>query len=274
MALLIPSSRGQAKTVNYSGRPTTTWGTGLTGSGTPHALPSSPTEIIASTTYETEWIRIVIYDMFTASTNTDALVNIYIGAASSEVLFIDSLMAGWTATVAAVEAKRVYWFPLRIPSGTRISASLRNLIASDSCRVKVDLGVSNGGHWVGSGVETLGADTAASEGTDVTPGGASEGTFTSIGTTTRRWRYLVPGVMGNNDTSLILGDTAWDIGVSSALYQGMENYVVHDSSAESQSNESEMGWWCDIPSGTALQARGQSHTTPSGLQTVVLHGVY
>lgn len=277
MALAVPSTRNIARELSYSGRATDTWGTQITASATPHALTGTPTQIIAATRDEAEWIRVSVFGMHTTATNTDALLNIYIGAGGSEVLFIDSLMAGWTdaqLTLALTGHPRTFWFPVRIPRGTRISAELRALIASDTCRVLIDLGVSNGTHWVGSGVETLGEDTAASEGTDITPGTTSEGTFTSIGTTGRRYRYITPGIMGNNDTTLLQGDIAWDIGTSSAVLQGMEHWLTNDHSSEVQSNWYETGWWCDIPSGTALELRGQSGTTVSGLQTACLYGVY
>jgi len=274
MALAIPADRGQTRERNFSGRPSTTWGTTITASATPHALTGTETQIIAATTYEAEWIRIAFNNTAIGATNTDSLFNLYIGAGGSEVLFIDSLLAGWSAGADGGNPNRSYWFPVRIPRGTRLSGELRALIASDTVNVLIELGVSNGRHWVGSGVETLGEDTAASEGTDVTPGGASEGSYVTIGTTGRRYRYITPGVMGNNDTTIVTGHVAWDIGVGSAAYQGLDDWLTHDDGAEIQAANWDMGWWCDIPSGTALQMRGQHAGTPSGLQTCALYGVY
>jgi len=273
MSLVVPAGRGQARQRNYSGIPSATWGTNITASATPHALTGTETEIIAATTYEAEWIRITCQETQVSATNTDSLLNLYIGAAGSEVLFIDSLLAGWSGGTAN-GPPRSYWFPVRIPRGTRISGELRALIASDTIEVLVELGVSNGAHWVGSGVETLGEDTAASEGTDVTPGSAAESTFVDIGTTGRRYRYIVPGVMGNNDTTLLAGLTAWDVGVGGVVYQGMEDWANADNSTETQAPWTEQGFWCDIPSGTALQLRAAHHSTPSGLQTAALYGVF
>jgi hypothetical protein len=148
------------------------------------------------------------------------------------------------------------------------------LIASDTIEVLIELGVGNGAHWVGSGVETLGEDTAQSEGTDVTPGNAAEGSYATIGTTGRRYRYIIPGIMGNNDTTLLTEAVAWDIGVASASYQGMDDWITMDGANEMQAPWDAMGFWCDIPSGTALQLRGAASAAPSGLQTAALYGVY
>ena len=275
MSLAVPASRAQARQRNFSGVPSDVWGTEITASATPHALTGTETEIIAATTYEAEWIRITCQETHASATNTDSLLNIYIGAAGSEVLFIDSLLAGWAGAIAGtVTTPRSYWFPVRIPRGTRISGELRALIASETIEVLIELGVSNGAHWVGSGVETLGEDTAASEGTDVTPGSGAEGSYATIGTTGRRYRYIIPGVMGNNDTTLLAGITAWDIGVGSAAYQGLDDWINSDAASEVQTPWTDMGFWCDIPSGTALQLRSAANAAPSGLQTAALYGVY
>lgn len=274
MALLVPAARKQSGSQNYTSgaRPSNTMGTVLTASATPHTL-GSITQIIASTTYEAEWFRIYVNNSAVSATITDQLLNIYVGGAGSEVLFIDSLLCGWAAPVAS-GAATIYWFPVRIPRGTRISGALRALIASDTVQVMIDYGVSNGEHWVGGGIETLGADTANSRGTAVTPGSTSDGSWATIGTSGRRYRYLMPGIAGNNDTSLVAETIAWDVGSSSAVYQNMADFWTYDSTSENQGPWLPRGWWCDVPSGTSLQVRGQSSTTPSGLQYACLYGVY
>jgi hypothetical protein len=249
---------------------TSTTGVTCTASATPHALPASPTEIIsaANNTVEAEWIKVIVHGMNTSATNTDALLNIYIGGAGAETLFIDSLSVGWSPTGYAVGLPQSYWFPVRIPRGTRISASLRALIASDTCEVTIELGVSNGAHWVGSGVETLGETTASSRGTSVT-----EVTWTTIGTSGRRYRYIVVGVQGNNDTSLVDGWWAWHVGTGSAILQHASMMRTRSDAAEAHSNMTE-GRWCDIASGTSLQVYADSSSAPSGVVYATLHGVY
>jgi hypothetical protein len=273
MGLLVPAARAQSYQRNYSGRPTTTWGTTLTG-GTSHNLPASPTEVISATTIEAEWVRITIHGVFVSATLTDALCNIYIGGAGTETLFIDSLSAGWTSTVAQGSLGVSYWFPVRIARGTRISASLRSLIASDTAYIMVEVGNSNGAHWVGSGVETLGETTASSRGTSVTLGQASAGGATSMGTTGRRYRYICPMVQGNNDTTAVAQWVAWDVTNSGGtILQGLENYLTAQSATEWWETPG-YGYWCDLPESTALYLSGQSHTAPSGVVYAHLYGVY
>lgn len=275
MALLVPSARAMSGGQNYtsSARPSDTIGTVIAASATPHSL-GTITQLVASTSYEAEWIRIFVGNTALSATVTDQLVNIYIGAASSEVLFIDSLMAGWSAPLAS-GSYTIYWFPVRIPRGTRISAANRALIASDTCHVLFEYGVMNGGQgWVGSGIETLGEVTGSSKGTAVTPGAGSEGSWATIGTSAYRYRYLVPGVMSSNDTTMVAETCRWDVGSGSAVYQNMADFWVYDSSTENQTPWLARGWSCDIPASTSLQLRSRSSTTSSGAQTGTLYGVY
>lgn len=272
MTLLTPLGGAGLGGSNLSGRPTTTQGIVLTASATPHALPAAPTEILSATSFEANWIEIIVKNTRTAATVTDSLLNLYIGAASSEVLLIDSLSSGWAHNHDFARGM-YYWFPLRIPAGTRLSGSLRALIASDICNLEVNYGWNPNLAWSGVGVETLGEDTANSRGTSVTAGDASEGAFTSIGTNSRRYGYITLGVQGNNDTSMASGTCSWDVGTGSAVLQGMTRFEQVQSSDEYHSNIHH-GWWCDVAASTALQVRGQFSATPSGQNYITLHGVY
>lgn len=274
MGLLVPAARGQYVAQHLGQRdsqPGTGWGTTITASATPHSL-GTITQLVASMPIEAEWLRVMVQNTSTATTNTNYLLNLYIGAASSEVLFIDSLQVGWTPGWTAGRGEpSSFWFPVRIPRGTRISAAGRALIASDTVVVSLEYGVSNGAHWVGSGVETLGEDTANSRGTSSTPATAAP-TWATIGTTGRRYKYLVPSMQGNADTSLTAEARNIVVGTGSAMLQNMGG-AFFSSSTDETWNQHNNGWWCDVPSGTSLQARQWS---ASGIEVtyVALHGVY
>lgn len=277
MGLLVPHSRALTGegTLGSASRPTTTWGTAVVASATPHALTGTKTTLIAATNKEYDRISVIVHSTYIAATITNGLLNLYLGAAGSEVLWIDSLQVGWAGGPAAGSPGRRYVFPIRVPRGVRISAEFRALIASDTAYVILDLDHTNGSAWVGAGVETLGQATAASRGTSITPGGTSEGAWATIGTSGRKYRYILPSVMGNNDTSIVAEWDRVDIGSGSAVKQGLENFILVNNAT----NELNQDWTynpreCDIPASTALQVRARSHTTPSGVQYATLHGVY
>jgi hypothetical protein len=243
----------------------------ISANATPHSLGTID-ELFASTEIEAEWIQIIVNTISVSATLTDALLNIYIGGAGAETLLIDSLSVGWSAGSTAVGLPRTYWFPIRIPRGTRVSASLRALITNETIAVGMRLGVSNGQHWVGSGVETLGEVTASSRGTSITPATTGSG-WTSIGTSGRRYRYIALGVQGNNDTTLLDGWLHWYVGTGSAILQHVGAMLTRTDATEAH-EQNETGRWCDIPSGTALQLNAYASAAPSGLVYATLHGVY
>jgi hypothetical protein len=69
--------------------------------------------------------------------------------------------------------------------------------------------------WAGSYIDAFGVDTATSAGTTIVPGGASEGSWTEIGTLTRPCRYLEFGY-GINDTTMAYGMVDVDIAIGDA----------------------------------------------------------
>ena len=120
-----------------------------------------------------------------AANNTNSLVNIKVGGAGSEANLIENLTAGWAPNMDNAGVQ-FYMFPLFIPAGTRISATHRAMLTSANVTCRLELvGGGRSYHWTGTGVETLGADTANSRGTSVTAGGAADGAWTSIGTSAR-----------------------------------------------------------------------------------------
>jgi hypothetical protein len=276
MPYAMPKVRSVRHESNVPGTPTTTVGTQLPSSATPHAEPATKTTIIAATTFETDWVWLIVTNNFTATTITDSLVNIYIGAAGSEQLLIPNLLAGWVEAPGSGQTsdRRRYVFPLRIPAGTRISGTHRSVRASNTTlRVRMRLfGGGEGSHWTGTGVESVGAVTASSRGTLVTAGTTSDGTFTALGTTAHDWGYVLPMVAGCDGTALNSGAVAGDLGVGSVLIPGLDEFYYTNSTAET-SSEFTCGRFCFIPAGTALQMRLQTSGTASN-QSCVAYGVY
>jgi hypothetical protein len=271
MSLFVPYPRSVQTERNYTGRLTATTGTLITAAGTSHTL-GSKTELIAATAFDAHRIRIWLANTKTAATQTDQLLNIYVGAASSEQVLIPNLLAGYAWDFASANPPRSYEFPLFIPSGTRLSADLQALITDDTCEVVVELfGGGQPQGWVGKRVECVGAVTASSQGTSVTPGGASEGSFTDIGATSNEWRYVLPQIQGSMNTGTGNTAVAVDIGAGGVALE--EEFLFSTTSNETSSNFSPLGRYRVIPSGTTLQLRAQASGTPQALD-MTIYGVY
>ena len=160
------------KLYRFQNRPERLWpnavdinfsGTTITSSATPHAV-GAWTELIAVTSGEVDWLSLHINATASSAVDTRALVDIGIGAAAAEVMVVSSLPAGFT--ILEDSSKPVpgpIRFPSQIPKGSRISARLRALIASETAVITTN--TLFGGLRCGSVVDTYGADTAASQGT-------------------------------------------------------------------------------------------------------------
>lgn len=271
MGLLIPypkTARPQQR--NFSGRPTTTWGTTLTSNASANT-EGTTAELVASTTYDSNLMVLTFHGMHVSATVTDALVNVKIGA-SFEYTIVPNLIVGFCATDTAAGPRR-YLIPVSIPRGTRVGASVRALIGGDVVYCQIEL-VNTGDGWSGAAVECLGANTAASRGTSITPGTTSDGSWTSIGTSTRPYKAVLLAMGGNADTTQTATLLAGDIGTGSALLAGLENFAWTMSATEWVNPHDEKFRPCQIPSGTALQARVQGHTTDAESKTVCIYGVY
>lgn len=274
MPLMTAKQRGVRRQSNVVGR----W-SGFANSGT--ALPCDATdhvegvatEIIASTSFDTDWVCIRFHSTAFTGRITDKLVNIKVGGAGVEQTIIPNLFAGW----ASVQRPFMqYEFPLRIPAGSRITGTCRGVDTAYEAHCFIELfGGGDGHHWVGTGVEAVGADTATSGGVAVTPGTTSEGTLTSIGTSTYDWGYVLPMQSSNADISLSSGINAYDIasGATTAdLIPGLEDFFSTSNSSEYYV-QFPLGRYCHIPAGTTLYLRSQFSTTAEAKDHII-YGVF
>lgn len=277
MPLLLPRTRGVRREANFTGRPLTTWGTVLTSDSVAHQFPATFTQLIASTAFDTDWVNIWFHTNFVSNTDTDSLVTIYVGAGGAEVALIPLLLAGWVGNLGATDYRtRRYGFPLRIPAGSRLSAQHRSVRVSTGVTCMIELLGETEDHWVGTGVEQVGADTATSSGTYITPGTTAEGTLTSLGAaTTREWGFVVPMLGGNTDTSLLVGVESLDIARGSTtadLISGLDDFIFTTHSTEFSGNEG-TGRYCNIPAGITPHVRTRFSGTAEA-KAYALYGVF
>ena len=255
-----------------TGRPPSlaTFGTQVLAGALSHTLTATFIELIASTSFAANRIRITIHTTSAGATNTNALLNLYTGAALSEAAWISGLMAGWAGK--ANEMVRVYDFPISLASGTRISAKSQALVALQSLYVFIELWEE--GESFGTAVESLGVDTTNSRGTSVTPGTTSEGTATSIGTNSNAWNYVIVQVQGNADTTLSDGTQAMDICVGDTPLSNCSDFYQANNATIEADTIFTPGRNCSIAASQALQLRGQSAGSDVEAKYYALYGIY
>jgi len=264
MPLFLPKQRANQREANFSGQPSFTWGTVLTSHTVAHEYPTTYTQLIASTAFDTDWVSINLHSNFAIATDTDSIVTIYAGAGGSEQILIADLLAGWTNVFEGQGLNtKTYGFPLRIPAGTRLSARHRSIRTSTAVTCMIELfGGGGGHHWTGTRVEGvgLGAVSTSSQGTAVTPGTTSEGSFTTIGSATvYDWGYVVPMMAGNVDVTMLNDIVSADLGVGGVALGGLDEWLFCAFTSESSGPyRGQIGRYTHIPAGTTLQLRAQA----------------
>jgi len=279
MTLLVPPASFGAHETNLV-NPANPYGT-LVAAGTPaHTKNSTYTELIASTAFTAYMIQIMFSNVVGSGADTSMLVDLAIGGAGSESVIIPDLNAGFAANVAggASVGGQKYIFPLKIPSGSRLSATAQSVIASDDVRVSVWLwGKPNRPMWAGQTVTAYGVNAAASKGVDVALGtSAAEGSFTEItSSTTRAHRFLALGIGAAADLGVAATAPGFiDVGVGAATESVIaSNMPFSLGTGEDISFPFPMSVWADVAASQRIAVRGS--WTAAGAQSIdaIVYGV-
>lgn len=126
-------------------------------------------ELVASTTDTTALFILSVEYAATGATIRDFLIDVGIGAASSEEVIVSDLQIQMKQTFSPVNH---YYLPIRIPSGTRIAVRIESNSSSDSINVNAHLFAptfqSNPGYS-----KTTAYGVSGTDGTDIDPGGTA-----------------------------------------------------------------------------------------------------
>lgn len=201
---MIPVLHGLQKLESsYTGTTSAELGASVAATATPHQKNTTYTTLIASTSEHSYGIFVRCMNTAVATTITDALVDIAIGAAASETVIIPNLIAGHLGAtgIASMGMGGMYFFPIVIPSGTRISATAQGTVVSDTVHVAVHLlQCPLPGMWYGQRVTAYGADTGNSRGTALSPGNNTYVDATVTASTTNPIKAVQIGIGGQGDT--------------------------------------------------------------------------
>lgn len=245
---------------NLSATPSTSApGTTVTASSTIHTK-GSYTQLISSTTYDWHGFWLNVSGAASNGFATDILLDIAVGAASSEQIILPDFMVGWCQTVQS--GGRGWFIPLAIPKGTRISARTQASISSDIVQVFIsgNSGTSGLPRPVFSGCDAYGIDAATSSGTSHTAGGTGvESTDENVGSTTSRpYGAVLIGVASQSSTTTSIA-YHWELTIGGVTQA--EWYAANTTA------EVVWGPWpptpvlVSVPSGTQLQVRAEASGT-------------
>lgn len=228
----------------------------ITSGGSANTKAASYTELLAATTYDS-------YGLYVALTvnnaSRDYLCDIGIGAAAAETALIPDLAYSGNVDTEV----RGYACPIFVPGGTRISARCQATIGSSGLVVHVVPLPLNRPDRGGLPVfcEAYGAAAGDSGGVSVDPGATinTKGSYSTLGTTTRRLSYISFGIGGQTNT--VRSAATWFMDIALALGSDVVVYPdipVYAFTTHDTVRPHAIGPFpCDIPSGTVIKARSQ-----------------
>ncbi len=224
-------------------------------------------------------VEICINNVNVSAAARDMLVDIGIDEAggSSYTVKIPDLIGSCASTMDSLGGIW-YVFPLFIKAGSTIAA--RGSVNNAS--------VGGGRVWirvwgrpknpemcrVGSRVEAIGVTSASSNGTAVTPGTTSDGSWTNIGTTANQNWWWQAG-MGVNDSTMAAVNYMLDVAVGSSGEVPLITDQLWRSDASERHSNYLFATGCerDVAAGTAIYARLQCSGTADANTSVAVYGL-
>lgn len=176
----------------------------------------SYTSLIDPTTRPSVGIHIAVYGLSAATTVTGFLLDIAYGptGGGSEEVICPNLNVGAADSTSSVP--KVFFFPIPIPAGVRVSARGQGAVASDTCVVAIWLCQDEEYAGIGGKVADYGTNLTNSRGTSVTPASGSYGTWVDLTAgagTLRNHRFWTVGMDQLADTSIALVTALCELGL-------------------------------------------------------------
>ena len=188
-----------------------------------------------------------------------------------------NLLCGQASTMNNLGIGHKFWFPLWIKAGTTIGARASvnsatvtaiQAYAKVFCKPRRPELI-----WCGQKIEELGLTIGSSTGTSVTAGTASEGSWTSIGTTTRSHRFYEFG-FGMNDAATTNNAYAVDVSVGDASNKKIiiADHVIGTRDVEMASKPS-CPTWARSTAGDVVYARTQAGPNAASTHSIAVYAM-
>jgi hypothetical protein len=221
------------------------------------------TQLIASTAAAADLLFIYCINS-TTNVATEGLLDIGIGAAGAETVMVANAIGGQLSN--ALRNDQI--FPVSIPAGSRVAARLQNVIGSRSANMRI--GLLSSGVKAPAALDTIGADTAASRGTNM----PSANTYVELtASTSQAYRAIVMAPIGatnvgQNHTStftLAKGASGSEVELGRAVVRHLvQEICCYDV------QQVPFVYYGNVPAGTRLAVK---QSVASSVRDVILYGV-
>lgn len=257
-AFPFPILETAAQQFENNANTTTSGSTQLTGNASANTKMTSYTTLVSSTAFASFGILLAIGD----SGSGDYLIDIAIGAASSEVNLISNLL--WSRQLGSGGRTYSVFIPIYVPAGVRLSARHQSSTGSNNLDIQATLCGTKGLFPLPfKKVTSYGPATGDSGAVSIDPGGTintKPATWTQIvAATTDEIHWLIISI-GNQANATRTG-ASWllDIGVGGAGAEVVKipNLRLSAGTGADEMNPQYYSVPCYIPSGSRIAANAQ-----------------
>lgn len=250
-------------------------GTTVTTGATPHAA-TAWTEIFtaAQITKDIHRIWLSVVDSGASATQTDAMIDLAVGEAGSEVAFLTNYLAGWNPNGSSPTADDDM-LPILVARGQRISFRAMSLQTSKAINLVMGVvGYRDIPDDCFRGIDILGGNPAASQGTSIVPGNTGTyGSWANIGSPTSRVYHAVKPIVQGTLTNTTTASQAYyfRIGAGSAVLANQPLWRFSATTAELVMGPSPNEWhYTRVESGIQLQMSATGSSTANTFDAAIM----
>lgn len=248
---------GAYKIVNSSAQVT------LTANSSAHTK-GSYSQVIASTSANSSFLFVQVYNINTSATNTAVLLDIATGSAGSETNIASNIAVGGAAATAGLAGLFV-GLPVKIASGTRISARIQSVVTGGKTAAIVLNAIDAGDYNTApTSVDVIGGNTSTSQGISFS---GSSGTWVEATASTSQAYRAVGIVCSVHDSDAAnVNSATYEVGVGGAgseISFGSTRFTF--TSSEQSGNEPPFSYLFgrNIPAGSRLAVKHNIAANPS-----------
>lgn len=266
---------------NWGANPSATIGTNIT-SGSANSKGSWTS--IATGSNINRHVYAMYLQLHTGSTATTLRpllfdVGIDPAGGTSYTTIIPNVLCGNSPALTAA-GNREFYFPIRIPKGSQVAIRSQSVGATNTRFAARFYGELSRPEMFPYGfyADSFGADEASSQGTSITPGNATDGAWTLIGTTSRPiWWWQLGYQIWN--TTITAEYTYLDLGYGDGTAAGTKTIfrMMHGGTTSetcglaAQTHLLSIAAYTPVPAGRNIYVRGRTNNAPdSGYQVAAI----
>jgi hypothetical protein len=216
------------------------------------------TQLISSTEADSSLMFLNLNGFFSTGVNTASLLDIAFGASGAETPILENLAVGGAGTSNLIP------LPIKIPSGTRISARIQSVVSGGKTGAVIAFLYDAGNYNISpTSLDVIGGNTTNSQGISFS---GSSGTWVeAISSTTKPYKAVAVILSIHSSTHPALVNQVFSVGIGSAGNEaefGTSRQSFQSNGSTNMANPQLNLFGYDIPAGSRLAVKHPFTSNP------------